>query len=173
MAVYCKDPKSEIKRQGCKIISTRWIDTDKGNRANPKLSARGLSPGKSRRTSVRICFSATLPLETLKLLVADCAKGQRQAKPFGIGIFDESRGVLLRARDATPSSSIYPLKIGKKEMKAWLASYRSSFMVRETPAQNWAATNTKFSVKIGFQRGRASQLQLRAQEEEHQDDSAW
>ena len=45
-------------------------------------------------------------------------------------------------------------------------------------AQSWAATYTKFLVKIGFQRGRASneeqsvRLQHRAQEEEHQYDSA-
>ena len=30
MAVYRKDPRSEVKKQGGKIISTRWVDTDKG-----------------------------------------------------------------------------------------------------------------------------------------------
>ena len=90
MAVYCKVPKSEIKRQGGKIISTRWIDTDKGSRGNPNCRSR-LVAREIKKDKRQDLFSATLPLETLKLLVADCAKGQRQAKPLRIGIFDESR----------------------------------------------------------------------------------
>ena len=95
--------------------------------------AQGLSPGKSTRTRVRICSRPPRRSRLLEMmLVADCAKGQRQAKPLDDWNLRREQGVFLRARDATPFSSIYPLKIGKKEMKASLASYRSAFMVRET-----------------------------------------
>ena len=54
MAVYRKVPRSKVLKQGGKTISTRCVDTDKGYRGNATI-ARGLSPRKSRRTSVRIC----------------------------------------------------------------------------------------------------------------------
>ena len=90
MAVYRKVPKSEVKRQGGKIISTLWIDTDKGYRGNPNYRSR-LVAREIKKDKRQDLFSATPPLETSKLLVADCAKGQRQAKPLRIGIFDVSR----------------------------------------------------------------------------------
>ena len=51
MAVYRKVPRSEVKKQGDKIISTRWVDTDKGYREIKKDKRQEL-------------FSATPPLET-------------------------------------------------------------------------------------------------------------
>ena len=35
MGVYKKAQRSEVKRLGGKIISARWIDTDKGHRGTP------------------------------------------------------------------------------------------------------------------------------------------
>ena len=48
------------------------------------------------------------------------------------------------------------MKTGKKEMKAWLVSYRSAFMARGTLRRIGRSHTPKFLVKIGFQRGRAS-----------------
>ena len=90
MAVYRKVPRSEVKKQGGKIISTRWVDTDKGHRGNANYRSR-LVARETKKDKRKDLFSATPTLETLKLLVADCAKGQRQAKLLRIGIFDVSR----------------------------------------------------------------------------------
>ena len=90
MAVYCKVPRSEVKKQGGKIISTRWVDTDRGYRGNANHRSR-LVAREIKKDKRQDMFSATPPLETLKLHVADCAKGQRQAKPLRIGTFDVSR----------------------------------------------------------------------------------
>ena len=93
MAVYRKVPESEVKRQGGKVFSTRWIDTDKSYRGNPNYRSR-LVAREIKKDKRQDLFSATPPLETGKLLEADCAKGQRQATPLRIGIFDVSRAYL-------------------------------------------------------------------------------
>ena len=87
---------SQVKIQGGKIISTRWVDTDKGYRGNANCRSRPVAR-EIKKDKRQDLFSATPPLETLKLLVADCAtKGQRQAKPFRIGIVDVSRRTSTR-----------------------------------------------------------------------------
>ena len=154
MAVYCKDPKSEIKRQGGKIISTRWIDTDKGNRGNPNCRSR-LVAREIKKDKRQDLFSATLPLETLKLLVADCAKGQRQAKPLRIGIFDESRAY-FHAPVTRPLFINIPVEDWEEGDEGFVGQLQIILYGTRDAAQNWAATNIKFLVKIGFQRGRAS-----------------
>ena len=74
--VYRKVPMSE----GGKIIY----------RGNANCRSR-LVARKIQKEKCQDLFSATPPLQTSKLLVADCAKGQRQAKYLRIGIFDVSR----------------------------------------------------------------------------------
>ena len=128
MAVHRKVPKSKVKKQGGNIISTRWIDTDKGHRVNANYRSR-LVAREIKKDKRQDLFSATPPPETLKLLVADCAKGQRQAKLFRIGIFNVSRAYLY-APVTRPHSSNTRLKTGKMGMKAQLVSDRSAFMVR-------------------------------------------
>ena len=99
------------------IISTRWTDTDQGYRGNPNYRSRLVAreTKKDKRQE--------------KFLVAGCAKGQRQANPSRIGIFDVSRSYFY----ALVTRHLFiNIPVGNKEMKAWLASYRSALMVRET-----------------------------------------
>lgn len=90
MGVYKKVLRSDVKKQGGKIISTKWVDPDKGfmGKANyrSRLVAREIK--KDKRMDL---FSATPPLETIKLLVADCAKGQKQKSPLRMAACDVSR----------------------------------------------------------------------------------
>ena len=72
------------------------------------------------------------------LLVADCAKGQRQAKLLRSGIFGVNRAYFY-----APMTRPLCIKIPDEDWE------------ERDAAQKWAATNTKFMVKIGFQRGRA------------------
>ena len=87
MGVYWKVSRDEAKREGPKVIATRWIDINKGDDGNPnvryRLVARELNLDK--RLDL---FAATPPLETIKMLLSKCAKGQAQSKPLRIGIID-------------------------------------------------------------------------------------
>ena len=126
--------------QGGKIISTRWVDTDTDNRANANYRLR-LVARETKKGKRQDLFLATPPL-------ADCAKGQRQAKPLRIGIFHVSRAYFHAP--ATPDED------WEEGDEGLVGQLQISLYGRRDAAQHWAATCTKFLVKIGFQRGRAS-----------------
>ena len=61
--MYRKVPRSEVKRLGGKIITTRWIDMDnKGHRNAPKYRSR-LVAREINRDKRQDLFSATPPPE--------------------------------------------------------------------------------------------------------------
>ena len=78
MGVYSKVHKSEVKKsKEGKIITTRWIDTDKGQGVyRSRMVGREIKNDKRQDL-----FSPTPPLETMKLLVAQCANHQGGTKP--------------------------------------------------------------------------------------------
>ena len=87
MGVFEKVDRKEVRSSGGKIITTKWVDTDKGHGGyRSRLVGRELK--RDKRLDL---YAPTPPLETLKLLVAYCAKSQGTPKPKRIGIFDVSR----------------------------------------------------------------------------------
>ena len=101
MAVYRKVPKSEVMRQGGKIISTRWIDTDKGYRGNPNyrsmLVAREIK--KDKRQDL---FSGHPAARDFKVAGGRLCQRSEASRAFEDSNLRRQQGVLLRARDATP-----------------------------------------------------------------------
>ena len=64
-----KLPKRVVESRGGKIISGRWVDTNKGDAARPDYRARFV--GKGFNTGVDpTLYTATPPFEALKLLLA-------------------------------------------------------------------------------------------------------
>ena len=79
MGVYEKVHKRDAK--GHKLITTRWVDTDKGDKDNPDYRSRRV--GREIKKDNRLdLFSATPPLETLKALMSICAQGQKRVRPL-------------------------------------------------------------------------------------------
>jgi len=78
MGVYAKVDRAEVKQRQGKIISTKWIDTNKGTKDSPnyrsRLVGREIKKDKIFRNDL---YAATPPLEVIKLLIAKCAMGQR------------------------------------------------------------------------------------------------
>ena len=71
MKVYTK-----VKREAwMSIISTKWIDTNKGDEKAPNLRARlvGCEYKKDKRDDL---FAATPPLESLRMILSICASNQ-------------------------------------------------------------------------------------------------
>jgi len=88
MGVYEKVPKNMAT--GHKVITTRWVDTNKGDEANPDYRSRLV--GREINTGVRPdLFSATPPLETLKLLISHCAQNQQEVNPVRLATIDIKR----------------------------------------------------------------------------------
>ena len=83
MGVYSKVPKEEARMLGAKVITTKWVDTNKGTDSEPNYRSRlvGRELNLSDRPDL---FAATPPLESLKYIVSKCASSQRRAKPHRI-----------------------------------------------------------------------------------------
>ena len=72
MGVYKKVDRGEVKKNRGKIVSTKWVDTDKGHGGyRSRLVGREIKRDKRQGL-----FSPTPPLEVLKHLIAYCAKNQ-------------------------------------------------------------------------------------------------
>ena len=88
-------PRSEAHQRGIKIVSTRWIDINKGDQTNPnyrsRFVAREYTNGKCGDGN---WFAATPPLEALKLLISDAATRRPGHKKKAIMINDVARAFL-------------------------------------------------------------------------------
>ena len=77
--VWKKISRAEAKRQGWKIIKTRWIDINKGDSDNPDIRSRLVGKEFNNGEEDGL-FAATPPLEALRLLVSDAATKGRQGR---------------------------------------------------------------------------------------------
>ena len=73
--------RSEAAKAGSKVITTRWVDTNKGDVANPNYRARLV--GREMKTDNRLdLFVGTPPLEVLKIILSKCAGNQKGDQPY-------------------------------------------------------------------------------------------
>lgn len=93
MGVYQKVHKSHAK--GKKVISTRWVDTNKGDENNPDYRSR-LVGREIKKDATMDLFSATPPLEFIKLLLSTAAQGQSDRRPLRVATVDIKRVYFLR-----------------------------------------------------------------------------
>ena len=101
MGVHKKVDRGEEKKNKGKIVSTKWVDTDKGHGGyRSRLVGREI-----KRDKRQDLFSPTPPLEVLKLLIAYCSKNQRTDKPKRSGVIDVSGGYFYAKLQ---ESAVYP-----------------------------------------------------------------
>ena len=90
MGVYRKVPRQEAKDVGVRVMTTKWIDTNKGSDSEPnyrsRLVARELN--LSERPDL---FAATPPLESLRYTISRCASAQNRQRPHRLMAIDVSR----------------------------------------------------------------------------------
>ena len=152
MGVYSKVDKSEIKKNHGKVITTKWIDTDKGQGVyRSRLVGREIKTDKRQDL-----FSPTPPLETLKFLIASCAKGQAGGKPKRISTFDVSRAYFY-AKCHRPLYIRIPPEDWEAGDEERVGVLRVSLYGIRDAAQNWAAEYSQYLRKLGLKQGRASQ----------------
>ena len=90
MGVYKKVRREEAQRLGANVITTKWLDTNKGDDTVPNYRSRLV--GREIKNDDRLdLFAATPPLETLKFLLSVCANGQRGNKPKIFAVIDIKR----------------------------------------------------------------------------------
>jgi len=154
MGVYVKVPRETARRHGCKIITTKWLDTNKGDAQNPNYRSRMV--GREIKCDKRMdLFSATPPLETLKMITSICARRQSDAKPCRMAIVDIKRAYFY-AKARRPVFIEIPAEDREEGEEGMVGQLQLSLYGTRDAAQNWAAEYTSLLTELGFRIGKAS-----------------
>ena len=153
MKVYTK-----VKREAwMSIISTKWIDTNKGDEKAPNLRARlvGCEYKKDKRDDL---FSATPPLESLRMILSICASNQYCQDPRERFIVMSND--VRRAYFYAPSTRAIYIRIPKEDWEDGdeerVRMLNLSLYGTRDAAMNWTKTYTKLLTDIGFLIGKGS-----------------
>ena len=152
MGVYTKVQR----HSGMKIISTKWIDTNKGDTTDPNYRARlvGREIAMTKRDDL---FAATPPLESLRYIVSTCASNQLHPEP-------SERYCLMsndikRAYFYAPSTRPIFIEIPEEDREqgdeGMVGQLNLSLYGTRDAALNWTNTFTAHLESIGFNRGAA------------------
>jgi hypothetical protein len=88
--VYEKVPRRRAAADGCKVITTRWLDINEGDGKRPNYRSRLV--GREIKMDSRLdLFAATPPLESLRLMCSMCASHQEGPMPYRIMAIDVRR----------------------------------------------------------------------------------
>ena len=154
MMVYTKVPRKEAQDGGHKVITTRWLDVNKGDAENPDYRARLV--GRELNTEARLdLFAATPPLESLRIMCAIAASNQRREDPFVIQSVDVKRAYFY----AKSTRAIYveiPIEDYEDGDELRVGKLNLSLYGTRDAAQNWSKEYTAFLEGIGFVKGGAS-----------------
>ena len=136
-------------------IGTRWVDTNKGDKANPKIRSRLVAQELNRSKMPELC-AATPPLEFIKFLISLCATSQWTSRPARLMVCDVKKAYFDAAATrrvfvALPAEDVLP---GEAHMCGLLQ--RSLYGTRDA-AQNWTQTYTRVLCDaLGFEKGSSS-----------------
>ena len=91
MHVYHPVPRQQAIQAGKRPLKLKWIDTNKGDRANPLVRSR-LVCTEVRRKGMEAVFAPTPPLDSLKaLLVKGASRYGRTGSDLTVQLIDVSR----------------------------------------------------------------------------------
>ena len=153
MGVYTK-----VKRQSwMRVITTKWIDTNKGDEADPNYRARlvGRELNLGKREGL---FAATPPVESLRMILSICASNQHSydsAKNFVVMSNDIKRAYFY-APVSRPMFIIIPEEDHEDGDEDMVGQLNLSLYGTRDAAVNWAHTFTAHLKQIGFAVGDAS-----------------
>ena len=137
-----------------KVITTKWIDHNKGDEAVPNYRARfvGREVAYDKRDDL---YAATPPLESLKAVLSLCASRQSGRNPSRIMALD-----VVRAYFYAPATRAVYIQIPAEDRltgdEGHVAQLNLSFYGTRDAAKNWTQTYTAFLEQIGFATGLGS-----------------
>ena len=152
MKVYTK--VSRLSAAGCKIITTRWLDINKGDATRPDYRSRLV--GRELNLDKRLdLFAATPPLESLRMICSICASNQNRKDPFRMLSIDVKRAYFY----AKAKRSVYieiPIEDWEPGDEGRVGKLELSLYGTRDAAQNWATEYTNTLKQLGFKAGAAS-----------------
>ena len=162
MKVYEKVLRS--KAAGHKVITTRWLDVDKGDEQRPNYRARLV--GRELKTDNRLdLFAATPPLESLRLLCSICASNQWRERPYRMLSIDVRRAYFYAAARREIYIEI-PIEDWQPGDADKVAKLNLSLYGTRDAAQNWAEEYTRRLQELGFVAGLSTPCNFTCAEKE-------
>ena len=141
MGVCKKVPRDVAKKMGCKVITTKWVDTNKGDTSRPNY--------RSRLVGREVKYDKRLDLFSM------CARGQTGPEPYRLAVIDIERAYFY----ALARRPIF-IEIPKEDLEpgddGCVGQLQLSLYGTRDAAQNWAHEYTTFLLSLGFQVERAS-----------------
>ena len=154
--VYTKVPRSEATKGGHKIITTKWIDTEKGSgEYRSRLVGREIK--KDQRLDM---FAATPPIETMRFLASQCAQRQGQSKPWRMGVIDVRRAYFY-APATRPIYVEIPVEDREDGDEDVVGRLQMSLYGTRDAAMNWTVEYSTYLRQLGFKQGTASPCNFR------------
>ena len=103
------------QEQWMKIISTKWLDQNKGDATAPNYQSRlvGCEFAVEKRDDL---FAATPPLESLRLMCSICASNQSRGEPYRLMAIDVKREFFMLQLVANISLK-FQWRIGNQAMR--------------------------------------------------------
>ena len=142
------------EKMGCKVTTTKWVDTNKGDTSRPIYRSR--LAGREMKYDKRLdLFPATPPLETLKFLCSMCARGQAGPELYRLAVIDIKRAYFY-ALARRPMFIEIPKEDLEPGDEGCVGQLQLSLNGTRDAAQNWAHEYTTFLLSLGFQVERAS-----------------
>ena len=140
-----------------KVMTTRWIDQNKGDSETPNYRAR-LVGREIKRDKREDLFAATPPLESLRIIISICASNQNSN--FAEDNFIIMYNDVKRAYFHAPAKRPVYIKIPDEDFEPGdedkVGMLNLSLYGTRDAAMNWAAKYTDVLRKIGFDMGDAS-----------------
>ena len=154
MKVYSKVDRATAKQLGAKVITTKWINTNKSDEKNPDYRARLV--GKEIQTNQRPdLFAATPPLESLRMILSICASNQHGNSPYRILSNDIKRAHFF-AKAKRPIFIEIPVEDREPGDEDKVGRLNLSPYGTRDAAMNWQDEFTTTLMTNGFTRGKAS-----------------
>ena len=154
MQVYAKVPRSKCEAAGCKPITTRWIDVNKGDDENRNYRSRMVAREIKRDNRIDL-FAATPPLEALKLLISEAATITPNKGWKKIMVNDISRAYFY----APARRSVY-IEIPEEDRNEndgdVVGELKMSLYGTRDAAQNWQECYTAHLEALGFTSGKTN-----------------
>ena len=153
MMVYEKVPRHFA--HGRKVITTRWLDVNKGDTQRPNYRARLVGRELKLKDKRLDLFAATPPLESLRLLCSICASHQNRPSPYRMLSIDVKRAYFYAEAKREVFIEI-PLEDWEPGDEHKVARLNLSLYGTRDAAQNWSEEFTRTLVASGFQTGKAT-----------------
>lgn len=154
MKVYSKVPREEAKSIKAKVITTRWLDVNKGDKDN--LDYRSRLVGREMKRDQRPdLFAATQPLDSLKMIVSICASNQARENPYRIMTSDIKRAYFFAKARRFISIEI-PIEDREDSDEHMVGKRNLSLYGTRDAAHNWQAEFIDYLTSNQLAKGRSS-----------------